>query len=71
MKSWLPPPRSWRLHGVEEELAATTQELHELERELQKDSTNSFLLKKYERLTRREQLLLEERKLWAGQFQFR
>ena len=55
-----------RLDGVQEELAGTTQELHDLEQELHKNSTNAFLLKKYERLTRREQLLLEERKLWAG-----
>ena len=60
-----------RLEGVQEELAGTTQELHQLEQELHKDSTNCFLLKKYERLTRREQLLLDERKLWAGQSRFR
>ena len=65
-----------RPEDVQGQLASTTQELHQLEQELDKDSTNSFLLKKYERLAKREQLLLEllleeKKQLSSGQSQFR
>lgn len=55
------------LEAVQLELDANNQALAKLEHALERDSRNPYLLKKYERLSKREELLLEERKLWAGE----
>lgn len=48
-------------------LEATEQELRGVEAALDLDNNNPYLLQKYDRLSRKEQQLMEERKLWTGE----
>ena len=51
---------------IKQSLEAIELELKDVETALGNDSQNSFLLQKYARLSKKEQLLLEERALWTG-----
>ena len=51
---------------IKHSLEATELELKGVEDALGNDSQNAFLLQKYARLSKKEQLLLEERALWTG-----
>jgi hypothetical protein len=48
-------------------LEGTEQELKGVEAALELDNNNPFLLQKYDRLSKKEQQLMEERKLWTGE----
>ena len=57
---------SERLEMLHEELRASCRELQQVEKALEQQRGDAFLLKKYDRLCKREEMLLSERALWAG-----
>lgn len=59
---------SGQLGVVQEELTRNNADIAQLEQLWAQDPHNPLFQRMYERLAKKEQLLLEERKIWAGDF---